>query len=417
MKRNLLKSLVLQSGIFVLSITTSFAQQVGNTGFETWETVASAQEPTNWNSFLSAQGTWSSFAQNQLTSSTDIRPGSTGTSSARLNALNILGTLANGNLTLGRINMGSTTPASTDNYNISLTSNANFSEAFTASPDSIVFWAKFIPGAGSTTDEARMKAGFHGNFNYKDPEDAASTAQVHGTAIKNFNGTGNQWVRFSAPVNYSGALSSHQFVLITFATNKNPGGGNAGDVLFIDDLEFIYNASINLPIVAQDDSYIGNQDNAITCAVLSNDIDPEGMINSASLAVTTPPTNGSAVVAGSVIIYSPNSGFVGTDSFVYQICDDGSPVSCDFGTVTINLNAVGIGENLISKLEIKSIANAIHFVGADKIDANYVVYNLMGSIIQKGKIASQVSFNEKAGVYLISVVSNNGTITKRIYKN
>ncbi len=415
MKRNLLKLIPVIAGFFF--INNAIGQQIPNSDFELWENVASAQEPNNWNSFLTAQGTWSGFAQNQLVSSTDVRPGSSGTKSAKLNALSIVGTLANGTLTLGRINMGSTTPASVDNYNISLTADGNFSEAFTATPDSIVFWAKYIPGAGSATDQARMKASFHGNFNCKDPEDAASTAQVDGTCIRNFNGTNNQWVRFSTPVDYSGVLTSHSYVLITFATNKTPGAGNAGDLLYIDDLEMIYNPTTNQQIVANNDSYTGNQDNAITCTVLTNDVDPENAINNASLSIVTQPTNGSAVVVGSSIIYSPTIGFAGTDNFSYQICDGGSPATCDIATVTLNLNAVGIAENSIKNLEIKSIGNALHFVGSEKMDANYVVYNLTGSIIQKGKIAPQVSFNEKAGVYLISVVSSTGTVTKRIYKN
>jgi len=34
------------------------------------------------------------------------------------------------------------------------------------------------------------------------------------------------------------------------------------------------------------------------------------------------------------ITYTANNGFIGTDTYVYEICDDGSPVLCDEATVT-----------------------------------------------------------------------------------
>ena len=41
---------------------------------------------------------------------------------------------------------------------------------------------------------------------------------------------------------YSGASSTPEFILVTFTTNKTPGGGADGDAIFIDDVELIYNS-------------------------------------------------------------------------------------------------------------------------------------------------------------------------------
>ena len=215
--------------------------QIGNSDMEQWESVATGEEPVNWNSFLSGTGPFASFANDQVESSTDVRPGSTGTKSCRIFSLEIFSIVANGNLTLGRINMGSITPTAPQNYNFSSTADVNFSEALTDHPDSIVFWAKFTPISGS--GNARMKATLHTNYDYRDPEDAASSNEVVATAVLNYPSTVGSWVRFSAPFVYSGpaALASQTNILVTFTTNELGGGGTAADEVLIDDVELIYN--------------------------------------------------------------------------------------------------------------------------------------------------------------------------------
>ncbi|MFK7922371.1 MAG: T9SS type A sorting domain-containing protein, partial [Bacteroidia bacterium] len=51
---------------------------------ENWEAVSSGDEPVNWNSFMTASGGFSGFADVQIEESTDVRPGTAGTSSARI---------------------------------------------------------------------------------------------------------------------------------------------------------------------------------------------------------------------------------------------------------------------------------------------------------------------------------------------
>lgn len=227
-------ALALTSGIAVNAQT-----QIGNSGFENWESVSGGSEPVNWNSFLTASGGMSSFAANQLQESTDVRPGSSGSKSVRLNSRSVLGIVANGNITVGRINMGSSSPSDASNYNRSVISDANFSEAMTDLPDSLVFWCKFTPNGHS--QNARVKATIHDNNEYRDPENAASQNYVVATAELNFPSTGGQWVRKSIPFNYTGPATSAQYILATFTTNQTPGGGAANDYLWLDDVELIYN--------------------------------------------------------------------------------------------------------------------------------------------------------------------------------
>lgn len=228
--------------LFIGASSTIFAQtQIGNSGFETWETVSSGEEPTNWSSFLSASGSLSWAASDQCESSTDVRPGTSGTKSVRIFSVDIFGTIANGNVTVGRINMGNASASDPSNYNSTITNDANFSEALTDSPDSLVFWAKFSPNSGSTADSARVSAIIHDNYAFRDPIDAGSQAHIVATAIKNFAKTNGNWVRMSVPFTYSGPASTPAFILITYATSYEPGGGSGNDQLWVDDMELIYN--------------------------------------------------------------------------------------------------------------------------------------------------------------------------------
>ncbi|MCF8329646.1 MAG: hypothetical protein K9I37_04860 [Crocinitomicaceae bacterium] len=231
---------------FSLFFTPLFSQQIGNGDLEQWENVAApTEEPVNWNSFKTGSGNFAGFANKQIERSANVRAGASGMYSARIWSTSVLGIVANGTMTCGRINMGSTTPANAANYNYSSTADANFSETCTGAPDSIVFWVKYTQ-AGGGTQEARMKASIHDAFDVRDPEDANSMPHIVASAQLNYPQTGGAWVRKSVPFVYSGPATTPAFILVTFATNATPGGGAANDEVLIDDVSLIYNSGANL---------------------------------------------------------------------------------------------------------------------------------------------------------------------------
>ena len=231
---------------FSIFFAPLFSQQIGNGDLEQWENVAApTEEPVNWNSFKTGSGNFAGFANKQIERSANVRAGASGMYSARIWSTSVLGIVANGTMTCGRINMGSTTPANAANYNYSSTADANFSETCTGAPDSIVFWVKYTQ-AGGGTQEARMKALIHDAFDARDPEDATTAPHVVASAQLNYPQTGGAWVRKSVPFVYSGPATTPAFILITFATNSTPGGGAANDEVLIDDVSLIYNSGANL---------------------------------------------------------------------------------------------------------------------------------------------------------------------------
>lgn len=228
----------------ILLTSLSFAQQIGNSNLESWDNLGLAtEEPTNWNGFKSGTGGLVSFGSQQIEQSTAIRPNATGMYCARIWSKSTLGIVANGTMTLGQINMGSTTASSALNYNFSKTADSLFSEPISNVPDSAVFWAKYTAGSGQ---QARMHAIIHDSADVHDPIDAASQPHVVARAELNYAPTGGNWMRFSTPFTFevqTGQMPTPHFILMTFATNKNPGGGAANDEVLIDDIELIYNAS------------------------------------------------------------------------------------------------------------------------------------------------------------------------------
>lgn len=224
----------------ILLTTTLQAQQIGNAGFENWDNLGSNQEePTNWSSFKTATGSFAAFASKQVERSTNVRPGATGSYCARIWSKSTLGITANGVLTTGRMNMGSSNLSSPDNFNYSVLNDAAFSESLTQAPDSIVFWARYT---AAPSEKAGIHAIIHDQFAVQDPLNAASDPFVVADADFQFSPTNNTWTRFSVPFNYTVNTGlAPKFILLTFTTNHIPGGGNANDEVLIDDVELIYN--------------------------------------------------------------------------------------------------------------------------------------------------------------------------------
>jgi hypothetical protein len=226
--------------------------QLPNGGFELWNGNGSDDEPKHWNGFPSAKCDIN-IGCNLATStrhakSTDTRPGSTGEYSCKIFAteINILGKsiTANGTLSTGRIRVGSSNTSSFENYNFTLTSNPRFNQPLHAMPDSIRFWAKFV--CSDSKQEARMNAVVHDNYDYRDPQVSDVNAKDHvvGRATLNFPNNNNEWKLYSIPFNYNDTYypaTSPAYILLTFTTNKEPGGGSKNDALYIDDVELIYN--------------------------------------------------------------------------------------------------------------------------------------------------------------------------------
>ncbi len=81
---------------------------------------------------------------------------------------------------------------------------------------------------------------------------------------------------------------------------------------------------------------------AVLIDVLGNDADANG--DTLNISIDGPPQHGTAVVQNGKILYTPNSGFVGTDSFTYIVSDGkGGTASA---TVMVNVGGQGVGNTI-----------------------------------------------------------------------
>lgn len=94
----------------------------------------------------------------------------------------------------------------------------------------------------------------------------------------------------------------------------------------------------NEPPVANDDDAITQVGMPVDGNLLANDFDPDGDPLTVNVTPISGPFQGSVVInANGTFTYTPNPGYVGTDGFVYEICDNGSPALCDRGVVAIQV--------------------------------------------------------------------------------
>ena len=217
-------------------------------------------EPAAWHSFASATGDYANFVKGntqQFVASNDVRPGSEGTQSILLSSNILFGVKANGNCTNGQINAGSMTADNPANYNFSDPKNAGFNTPFQGRPDSIAFWAKYLPADKNPNNEvnkARMSTIITTNARYQDPEhpDSVYTDMKIAAAVMNYSATADMgWQRISVPFAYYPNNLDKQpaYILTTFTTNHVPGGGSSEkgklDSVYIDDVELIYNKTLH----------------------------------------------------------------------------------------------------------------------------------------------------------------------------
>lgn len=226
-------------------LTASAQYQLANAGFEEWETVTynkkSGEEPVNWNSFLDGTGSLKGTAAAvQVAKDETVRPGSTGSYSAKLTARNVLGVIAQGNLTTGCVNMGSITASdASGNYNYTDVDTDGKNQTFTGLPDAMKVWVMF---STSSSYKGKACAILHTKGYYQDPYGnsgsitATKVAEASNTSIA----SSSDWQELTIPFTYEETDATPAYALVSFATSSTPGKGNKNDVMYVDDIEMLY---------------------------------------------------------------------------------------------------------------------------------------------------------------------------------
>ena len=248
--------------------------QVPNGDFETW-TFDGENLPNNWNSFQTADGNYAtmgySSSNRQVKRSTDVRPGSEGQYSCAIWARSVLGVIAQGNLTSGRVHAGSMSATNKENYNYtdrdgSTTKNGVTNRCampFAGKPKAVKVWVKYVQGGTGygEYDKAKFSAIIHGDGDYisyglASNDNDANKALVVASAVKEIEYKDGEWEELTIPFEYTNNGSTPKYIQINASTNAYPGKGKANDYLYIDDIELVYESAGNVKTFDKDKLYV-----------------------------------------------------------------------------------------------------------------------------------------------------------------
>lgn len=186
-----------------------------------------------------------------------------------------VGTIANGNLTTGKINAGSskaTKDGGLKNYNWSDPTGKGDNktkvptdrsgqkegktaagQTFSGKPDAVKF--KYAAYLKDASQRIQLRAVVHGEGRYRDPEYSKDNYDDIKWGVATFNDTRTlssssdnvvlkeAQAEFVAGINQSSITPAA--VLVSLTTNEKPGVGAGGDFVCFDDIEFVYYHALN----------------------------------------------------------------------------------------------------------------------------------------------------------------------------
>lgn len=235
-----------------LSLSAQYGPQFENRGFEEWTSREenASSEPIHWHSGGTATGSLAGFLSSQIEPSSQVRPGSTGTKSVKVFPKSTLFVTANGTITSGRMNAGSTSASGAENYNYTQRAESSYNTVINQQPDSLTVWVCFRSQSG--TDRAQVKSVIHGDVDFKLCADGSeipsnmlvASAVSHFTRTSTANGAFT-WRRLSIPFQ-NGPCTDVRYVLFTSTTNVTPGSGSTNDDLYLDDVLLVYKPTLRM---------------------------------------------------------------------------------------------------------------------------------------------------------------------------
>ena len=264
MKKNIQTTLIALFALLPLGMqaqSVDFSEyegsQIANSDFEDWSGPDFGNVPVGWHSFESVDGSsdlFIGFAKS--TAHTEKETGHKAESYCLLlkpRTINVIfkKVLANGTITTGKMYAGATEADDPQNHaemSLDDTGSSNgspFYALLNSKPTALAVWLKFISN-DSSNPYAKVSAVITDGTYYQDPEDKTYT-NVYSKAQQSIASNGGDWQRVVIPFTVQNENVNPAAILVTISTNSTPGGGNANDKLYVDDLELIYTQKVEIP--------------------------------------------------------------------------------------------------------------------------------------------------------------------------
>lgn len=245
--------------------------QLPNSGFEEFHTAKASSkitsdEPNGWHSFMSCTGKLAAMVQGTTHTfiDTNVREGAEETNTKCVKIISsgmdisLLGLSysANGTITTGRLQAADMSASNQSNCSFLKFENTNtdgngdpFYAVLNNKPDSIKVWVKHHAGKGNTKNTYATVSALLTNGEYaQDPQIEQYKENIIAEANTTTIEAKDEWEQISIPFTYSNTQETPKAALVTMSTCSVPGGGskdnNDPDVLYVDDVELVYNAAI-----------------------------------------------------------------------------------------------------------------------------------------------------------------------------
>lgn len=180
----------------------------------------------------------------------------------------------------------------------------------------------------------------------------------------------------------------------------------------------------NIPPVASDDSGNTKPDTPMMIDVIANDTDLDGTIEPNSITVTTDPNNGTVEVndVEGIVTYTPDAGFIGTDSFTYTVADNDGAVSNQAAVevYTGNLSPTAGDDSVNTKqdtpIAIDVLANDSDIDGTIEPNSITVTTDPNNGIVEVNDVDGTVTYSPDTGftgtdIFIYIVVDDEGAVS------
>ena len=154
--------------------------------------------------------------------------------------------------------------------------------------------------------------------------------------------------------------AKHKKTVDVYQYHETESKTTLGDVVVLNEL----------PIAIDDAVSVLRNSTGLLIDVLANDSDPED--DTLSVVDTTQPSHGSVVNNGTSVTYTPNAGYIGTDTFDYTIDDGNGDQATATVTITVQNNAPSAQADEITVFR-NSIGNAIQVLTNDSDAENETI--------------------------------------------
>lgn len=168
----------------------------------------------------------------------------------------------------------------------------------------------------------------------------------------------------------------------------------------------------NRPPVAEDDIFTTTEDALVSVTALANDSDPDG--DQLTIGGFTGSTNGTVACSATSCTYTPNPGFVGTDSFSYTVSDGRGGTATATAVVTVARrnrppSYTASPTNSSQSVHLGAVPNPLE---ATDPDGHPLTYSLAGGTLPPGiGITPEGSFSGATtapGTFTATVVVSDG---------